>query len=311
MSYDIYELYRACEICPRKCGVDRISGEVGVCGATSELFAARAALHMWEEPCISGERGSGTVFFSGCSLRCVFCQNHKISRGEAGYPVTQKRLSDIFLRLQDEEGANNINLVTPTHYIPHIISALERAKSHGLKIPVVYNSSGYERVETLKLLDGLVDVYLPDMKYVSSEIAARYSGAPDYFEVASCAIHEMFRQVGEPVFAGDGDVCEAGIMKKGLIVRHLILPTCTDDSREVVAYLHSHFKDKIYISIMNQYTPVSGLLLPSELTHGITESEYDKVIGFAERIGVKNGYIQEGGAVSESFIPMFDGRGII
>ena len=310
MSYDIYDLYRKCRLCPRKCSVDRTAGKVGVCGMTSDLYAARAALHMWEEPCISGTSGSGTVFFTGCSLRCIFCQNHSISSEKEGFPVSSKRLSDIFLRLESE-GANNINLVTAAHYIPHVIPALERAKAHGLKIPIVYNSSGYESVETLELLDGLIDVYLPDMKYVSSELSERYSGAPDYFECASGAIHEMFRQTGEPVFAGKNDVCEEGIMKKGVIVRHLILPTCTDDSREVIAYLHSHFGDKIYISIMNQYTPVAGLMLPSELTHGITESEYDKVVGFADRIGVVNGYVQEGGTVAESFIPAFNGQGIL
>lgn len=310
MSNDMFELYRKCRLCPRKCSVDRISGNVGICGMTSELYAARAALHMWEEPCISGTRGSGTVFFSGCSLKCVFCQNHAISSEKKGYPITTKRLSEIFLNLE-KEGANNINLVTAAHFAPHVVSALIKAKDRGMKIPVVYNSSGYESVETLRLFEGLVDVYLPDMKYVSREISKKYSGAPDYFNAASLAIHEMYRQVGEPVFAGKGDVVEEGIMKRGVIVRHLILPTCTDDSREVVAYLHSFFGDKIYISIMNQYTPVEGLLLPAELTHGITEAEYDKVVYFAEKIGVKNGYIQEGGTVAESFIPGFNGEGIV
>lgn len=308
---DIYELYRKCKLCPRKCSVDRIAGKKGVCGTTSDLYAARAALHFWEEPCISGTRGSGAVFFTGCSLRCVFCQNQAISHEGVGFPISSKRLSDIFLELQDEKGANNINLVTPTHYIPHIVPAIERARAHGLSIPVVYNSSGYESVAALRLLDGLIDVYLPDFKYVSPELSLRYSGAVDYFEVASSAIHEMFRQVGEPQFAKEDGVCERGIMTRGVIARHLILPTCTDDSREVVAYLHSHFRDNIYISIMNQYTPIEGLYLPSELTRGITDAEYEKVVGFARRIGVKNGFIQEDGTVAESFVPIFDGEGIV
>ncbi len=311
LPYNIHDLYRSCELCPRQCRVNRTAGETGVCGMTADLYAARAALHCWEEPCISGFRGSGTVFFSGCSLRCVFCQNREISHEKNGFPVSSKRLSDIFLELQDEKHANNINLVTPSHYVPHVVSALERARTHGLSIPVVYNSSGYEAVDSLRMLDGLVDVYLPDFKYVSPELSLKYSGAKDYFTVASLAVHEMFRQVGEPVFSSDDDIVEAGIMKKGVIVRHLILPACTDDSREVIAYLFSHFKHNIYISIMNQYTPLHHSSLPVELSRGITDAEYEKVVGFARRMGVRNGFIQESGTVAESFVPLFDGEGIV
>ncbi len=310
-SYNIFDIYRACTLCPRGCGADRTAHRRGVCGMSSDLYAARAALHFWEEPCISGERGSGAVFFSGCPLGCVFCQNREISSDGGGYPITTKRLADIFLRLQDVDGANNINLVTAVHYLPHVITALERAKSRGLSIPIVYNSSGYESVKSLRMLDGLVDVYLPDMKYVSSELSKRYSGAHNYFEVASSAIDEMFRQVGSPVFADGDGLAEEGIMTRGMIVRHLILPTCTDDSREVIKYLFDRYGHDIYISIMNQYTPITGAPLPSELTRPITDMEYAKVVGYARRIGIENGFIQEGGTVEESFVPLFDGEGII
>lgn len=310
-SYSIFDTYHTCTLCPRQCGADRTAGQHGACGMPSELYAARAALHYWEEPCISGERGSGAVFFSGCPLGCVFCQNREISSEHAGFPVTSERLSDIFLRLQDEDGANNINLVTAAHYVPHVVSALERAKARGLRIPVVYNSSGYESVETLHTLDGLIDVYLPDLKYVSPVLSARYSGAPNYFEAAARALDEMFRQVGSPVFADGNGKVEDGIMLRGMIVRHLILPSCTDDSIEVIRYLFSRYGHDIFISIMNQYTPMTGFPLPDELTRGITDEEYSKVVDFACEIGVENGFIQEGGTVEESFVPIFNGEGII
>ncbi len=304
------ESYNNCNLCPRRCSVDRSVGQLGACGMPAELYAARAALHLWEEPCISGTRGSGTVFFSGCSLGCVFCQNRSISHEGVGFPISAEQLSGIFLRLQDVDGANNINLVTPSHYVPHIIAAIERARAHGLLIPIVYNSSGYDSVDSLRALDGLIDVYLPDFKYISSELSSKYSAAPDYYSVATAAIDEMFRQVGEPLFAGAGEACEAGTMMRGVIVRHLILPNCTVDSREIIAHLHSRYKDNIYISIMNQYTPISSASLPIELTRSVTDDEYNKVVGFARRIGVKNGFVQEGGTALESFIPIFDGYGI-
>lgn len=310
-SYINFASYRNCKLCPRNCGLDRTAKNRGACGMTSELAAARAALHYWEEPCISGERGSGAVFFSGCSLGCVFCQNREISANGVGFPVTVERLSDIFLRLQDVDGANNINLVTAAHYAPHVVSALERAKANGLKIPVVYNSSGYESVETLKMLDGLIDVYLPDLKYFSSELALKYSRAQDYFEVASIALDEMLRQVGSPVFAEKAGATEEGIMLKGMIVRHLILPSCTCDSKKVINYLFERYRHDIFISIMNQYTPIASASLPVELSRELTNAEYDSVVDYACEIGVENGFIQEGGTVAESFIPIFNGEGII
>lgn len=311
VSYSHYDAYRHCTLCPRKCGIDRTAFALGACKMTSELTAARAALHYWEEPCISGERGSGAVFFSGCSLGCVFCQNHEISSEEVGFSVTDSALSDIFLRLQDVDGANNINLVTAAHFVPHVVSALERAKAHGLKIPVVYNSSGYESVETLKMLDGLIDVYLPDMKYFSSELSHKYSRARDYFDAASSALDEMFRQVGEPRFAEKDGTTEEGIMLKGMIVRHLILPGCTCDSKKIIKYLFDRYSHGIFMSIMNQYTPVTGVELPPELTRCVTDAEYDDVVDYACALGVENGFIQEGGTVAESFIPIFNGEGII
>ncbi len=310
-SYSVFDQYKSCELCPRQCGTDRTVGDVGVCGMPAELYAARAALHLWEEPPISGERGSGAVFFSGCSLRCVFCQNREISAGKKGYPISSETLSDIFLRLQNDDRANNINLVTAAHYLPHVIPAIERAKSRGLSIPVVYNSSGYESVESLRMLDGLIDVYLPDMKYFSSELSAKYSAAPDYFEAASTALDEMLRQVGEPVFADGDAIVEDGIMLRGMIVRHLLLPTHTDDSMRVIEHLFRRYGHKIYISIMNQYTPITGAPLPPELSSPVTDEEYDRVIDFAVELGIENGFVQEGGTVAESFVPLWNGEGII
>ena len=300
--------YENCTLCPRRCGVDRRRIR-GACGMGDTVYAARAALHMWEEPCISCENGSGTVFFVGCPLGCVFCQNRAISRGEGGIPVSTDALADTFLRLQNEQHANNINLVTATHFTPTVAEALRIAKTRGLMIPVVWNSSGYESVETLRLLDRLVDVYLPDLKYFSSELSAKYSHAPDYFEVACAALDEMFRQVGEPQFAEGRTDIEEGIMTRGMIVRHLVLPTHSDDSRRVIEYVHRRFGDSVYISIMNQYTPIGKLQYP-ELSRPITDEEYDSVVDCAAELGVTNGFIQEGGTVAESFVPAFDGEGI-
>ena len=309
------KLYTNCTLCPRRCGVDRTDvcrtrHTLGACGMGDTIYAARAALHMWEEPCISGERGSGAVFFVGCPLGCVYCQNKTISRGEGGVPVDTGRLAEIFLRLQNEQHANNINLVTATHFTPTVAEAISHARSRGLTVPVVWNSSGYESVATLRMLDGLVDVYLPDLKYCDSAAAAKYSHAPDYFEVACTALDEMFHQVGEPSFSNGRTDIEDGIMTRGMIVRHLVLPEHTDDSRRVIGYLHRHFGDSIYISIMNQYTPMGDLPYP-ELSRPVTEAEYDSVIDFAADLGVKNGFIQEGGTVTESFVPAFNGEGIV
>ena len=270
---------------------------------TSEVMAARAALHFWEEPCISGTEGSGAVFFSGCTLRCVFCQNHEIAAGAVGKPVTEERLSRIFLELQ-EKGANNINLVTAGHYLPAVAEALKLAKVQGLQIPVVYNSSGYEKPEALRLLDGLVDIYLPDMKYMDADLARKYSRAGDYPEVAKIALAEMVRQCPKAEFD------ERGLMRKGIIVRHLLLPGHVKDSKAVLNYLYTTYRDQIFISIMSQYTPMPQIAAYPELNRRVTRREYNRLLDFAMELGIENGFFQEGDPVGESFIPAFDGEGI-
>ncbi len=315
-----------CTLCPRNCHANRISAvhagsvPLGYCGQTDEIKAARAALHMWEEPCLSGQTGSGTVFFSGCNMRCVFCQNNPISAGRAGKPLSVSRLSEIFLELQDQN-ACNINLVTPTHFVPQIIHALETAKSRGLTIPIVYNTSSYEKAETLKMLDGLVDIYLPDLKYISPALSRKYSYAEDYFHCAAAAIAEMVRQTGTPAFfpqktdstSRPAQDSEEPLMKKGVIVRHLALPGCMEDSKAILRYLYGTYKNDIYISIMNQYTPLPQFLdikVFPELNRTITSEEYEELVNYAISVGIENGYIQEGGACSESFIPDFDCSGL-
>ncbi|MDE6699030.1 MAG: radical SAM protein [Lachnospiraceae bacterium] len=289
-----------CRLCPRECGVNRNKGETGYCRSDSRLIVSRAALHYWEEPCISSDKGSGAVFFSGCSLGCVYCQNRQISKGNAGKEISIDRLVEIFFELKDE-GANNINLVTPTHYICHIREALLKARKEGLDLPVVYNSGGYEKTESLKLLDGLIDIYLPDMKYIDSGLSKKYSFSEDYFEAANKAIREMVRQVGEPRFN------ENGIMTRGVIVRHLVLPNNTGNSKNVIKHLYENYGDKIYISIMNQYTPMNNIDKErySELTRKITKREYGKVVDYAIELGVVNGFVQEGDTAKESYIPDF------
>lgn len=297
------QLLRDCVLCPRECRVDRTAGKTGYCGVSDKLVVARAALHMWEEPCLSGREGSGTVFFAGCALKCVYCQNHQIARGLAGKTIDIDRLAEIFLELS-EAGANNINLVTPDHYVLHVIEALDIARRHGLRIPVVYNCSGYAKVETLKLLEGYVDIYLPDLKYMSPEPAVKYSNCRDYFASAAKAIEEMVRQVGEVQFD------DRGIMLKGVIVRHLTLPGYLEDSKQIVKYLHDTFGNTIYISIMNQYTPVIKHTVYKELNRRITEAEYQELVDYAVSIGVENGFVQEGETALESFIPEFNGEGV-
>ena len=298
-----------CNHCPRNCNVDREEGKIGYCGQTNKIFVARAALHMWEEPCISGVEGSGTVFFCGCNLRCIFCQNHKIALGKdatgeaVGKEISIERLKDIFLELP-EKGANNINLVTGTHYIPQIAVALKLAKQNGLRIPIVYNTGGYEKVESLRYLEGLVDIYLPDMKYVSKELSKEYSHAEDYFEVAKDAIKEMVRQVGEATFD------ERGYIKKGVIVRHLVLPGSTKDSKAVLEYLWNTYGNKVYISIMNQYTPTEQIKNHPLLSRKVTKREYAKVVDYALSLGWENAFIQEGETAKESFIPGFNHEGV-
>ena len=295
-----------CVLCPRACHVNRLAGQTGYCGQTAELMAARASLHYWEEPCISGTSGSGTVFFSGCNLRCVFCQNHNIALGKAGRVIAPEHLAEIFLQLQ-EQGANNINLVTPTHFLPQIVIALGQAKQQGLHLPIVYNTGSYESPEALRHLEGLVDIYLPDLKYFSPELSTAYSHAPDYAEVAKAAIAEMVRQTGKAVFV-NGD--EDNLILSGTIVRHLTLPGCMADSMQIVKYLHDTYGDKIYISIMNQFTPLSNLEKYPELNRRITDEEYETLVDYAIEIGIENGFIQEGDTAEESFIPAFDCEGV-
>lgn len=292
-----------CNLCPRECKVDRGLGKIGFCKVPNHIKVARAALHFWEEPCISGEEGSGTVFFSGCNLRCVYCQNRKIAEGVYGKEITVDRLAAIFLELQ-EKGANNINLVTPSHYVLEIIEALKMAKMQGLTIPIVYNSSAYEKEEVLKLLEGLVDVYLPDFKYMDEKLSQKYSNALHYPDVAKKALKEMIRQVGEPRFN------EKGILIKGVVVRHLVLPGYTEDSKRIVKYLYETYGNNIFISILSQFTPLEGLEAYPEINRKLTEKEYEDVVDYAIEIGVENGFIQEGSVAEESFIPDFDGQGV-
>ncbi len=308
LSFTEQTAYSNCRLCPRQCGVDRTVGEAGFCGMGIHPVVARAALHFWEEPCISGEEGSGAIFFAGCNLRCVFCQNQEISRGQAGKEISVERLAEICLELQ-EKGANNINLVTATMFIPSVAEALRQAKEKGLQIPIVYNCGGYESVEALRLLDGLVDIYLPDFKYWESEIARAYSAAEDYCMHAKEALAEMVRQAGAPQFD------EKAMLLKGVIVRHLLLPGQRKDAEKIIDYLYQTYGDNIYISIMNQYTPMADMdvtdkVLYKDLGRKVTRFEYDKTIEFALDLGVKNGFMQEGGTVGESFIPAFDLEGV-
>lgn len=293
-----------CTLCPRRCHANRAAGQTGFCSQTAQLRAARAALHFWEEPCISGDCGSGTVFFSGCSLQCIFCQNHEIALGESGKVISVERLSQIFLGLQDK-GAANINLVTAGHFIPQVCRALELSKADGLSIPIVYNTGSYEEVASLRLLEGLVDIWLPDLKYFSGDLSARYSSAPDYFQVATAAIAEMFRQTPAAVFDS-----KTGLMQRGIIVRHLMLPGQAADSKKILRYLHTTYGDAIYISIMNQYTPLAGVSEIPELNRKVAPEEYRRVLDFADRIGIENGFMQEDGTAAESFIPPFDYEGV-
>ncbi|MCC8138487.1 MAG: radical SAM protein [Clostridiales bacterium] len=379
-----------CTLCPRRCGADRESGQKGRCHADDTIRVARAALHYWEEPCISGEKGgsaasraareknasrlggsgetpphvrsaasraayeknaprlggSGAVFFSGCPLGCVYCQNRAISRGRAGEVISVERLAEIFLELE-EQGALNINLVTAGHYAPQVCTALRLAKEKGLSLPVVWNSSGYETVETLRMLEGLVDIYLPDLKYLDPALAKACSGAEDYPEAAKAAIREMVRQQPQPRFDGDeiraaeeteksggdeGRTAEEteeseNRMTAGVIVRHLLLPGHVREAKHVVSYLHETYGDQIYISLMNQYTPpgdISALTRsaacaenvrhPADdldfLARPVTKREYERLLDYAAQIGVTQGFYQEGGTVDESFIPAFDGTGV-
>ena len=291
------ELLKCCNLCPRKCGVNRYEN-IGYCGANNKIKVAYYSLHMWEEPVISGTNGSGTIFFSNCNLRCLYCQNKKISIDGYGKYISNKRLKEIMMELQ-EKGAHNINLVTPTHYVPQIASVLHKVKNNDLNIPIVYNTSSYENVGTLIMLRGLVDIYLADLKYYDDDLAKKYSLCDNYFEVATMAIDEMYRQAPKIVLDDNG------MMQKGLIVRVLILPNHVSDAKKIIDYLYKTYGDDIYISIMSQYTPVNKCKYDN-LNRKITEDEYEKVINYALTIGVNNAFIQEGDSADESFIPDFN-----
>lgn len=295
--------YENCLLCPRKCGINRSTGQTGVCGVSSEIKVARAALHYWEEPCISGKGGSGAVFFSGCSLHCVFCQNREISDGKAGKLISKERLSDIFMELAGK-GANNINLVTPGQYIPDIVWAVNDAKSRGMKLPIIYNTSGYENVTELKLLEGIVDVYLPDFKYMDSTLSARYSRAKDYPSVAKQALSEMVRQQPDVVIDD-----ATGLIQKGVIVRQLLLPGHVNDAKAVLKYLYDTYHDHVYISMMSQFTPIALKDYP-EINRTVTRREYERLVDYALEIGITNAFIQEGDVAKDSFIPAFDCEGV-
>ena len=286
-----------CILCPRNCKVNRNNGETGFCKATNKIKIAKYCLHFWEEPCISGDCGSGTIFFSNCNLKCIYCQNFEISTKNCGKEISIEDFANICISLQ-QNGALNINLVTPTHFIPLIRDGLLLAKKKGLHIPIVYNTSSYETVDSLKMLDGLIDIYLADLKYYDHKLGEIFSGAKNYFLVAKKAIGEMYRQIGVPKFNGS-------IMKKGVIVRHLLLPTHSEDSKKILAYLHDTYKDNIYISIMNQYTPIRKIEKYKELNSKVDDYEYDLLINYACDIGITNAFIQEGDTCSESFIPDF------
>lgn len=300
---DTEKYYKDCTLCPRMCHADRYSGQKGFCNMGSSLTAAKAYKHMWEEPCITGTEGSGTVFFSGCNMKCIYCQNSEISHNGFGCVIDAERLAGIFLELQDKK-ASNINLVTGTCFIPHIRNAIIIAKNAGLYIPVIFNCGGYESVEALRLLEGLIDIYMPDVKYSSDDLSKDLSKAPDYFETAKKALGEMFRQTG-PVRYDNNKM-----MKSGILARHLILPGCCGDSKRILRYLHEAYGNDICISIMNQYTPMPAVKDHPLLKRKVSDDEYKRVLDFAEKIGIENGFIQYGEAASESFIPSWDLEGI-
>lgn len=290
------EMMYDCTMCPRECHANRMLLKKGFCGETDKVRVARSALHFWEEPCVSGDCGSGAVFFSGCSVGCVFCQNYQIAREDVGMEVSISQLSELFCELMTQ-GAVNINLVTPSHFVPQIIRALQDAKSRGMTLPIVYNTSAYEKVETLRLLEGLVDVYLPDFKYISSDRAMRYSRAADYPEIAKAAIAEMVRQTGTLAL-------EDGLLKRGVIVRHLCMPGGVKEAKMIIKYLYETYHDSVFVSIMSQYTPISTNLLEyPEINRQLSKREYARVVQYAMDIGMENAFIQENGVDIESFIP--------
>ena len=300
----VYEEYLSCRLCPRECGVNRSAGEKGLCGQTNIIKAGRAALHFWEEPCICDKNGSGAVFFSGCSLRCTYCQNFKLSRGKQGIEVSEEKLAQIYLNLQ-KEGANNINLVSAEHFAPQIRQSVLKARKKGLILPVILNSSGYVNEFCLEILRDVIDIYLVDFKYMDENLSYNYSMAKDYPQIAKDALKKMVEYSPNLIFN------EKGILQKGVIVRHLCLPGHSEDSKNVLEYVYKTYEKNVLLSIMSQYTPVNVNKKFSNLNTVLSEKDYDEILDFCIDIGIKESFIQDGEAASESFIPNFDGQGII
>lgn len=296
-------LYKNCSICPRNCRIDRTKGQIGYCQSGHEIKAALASVHMWEEPPISGSCGSGTIFFSSCNLRCVFCQNYTISSENSGKTISTERLSEIMLE-QQAKGVHNINLVTATHFIPSIIKAVQKAKNNGLKIPIVYNTGGYEKVESIKMLEGTVDIYLPDIKYFSSELSLKYSGASDYFDYASKAVLEMYHQTGNNIYDDNG------IMKSGVIIRHMIMPSHKEDSYKVLDWIRDNIGTEACVSLLSQYTPAYNAEKYKEINRKLMSLEYTRVIEHFFDIGLKNGFMQEKSSAESKYTPIFDLSGL-
>lgn len=293
------ENLKRCELCPHNCKVNRLNGEIGRCKCKDKVKIALASVHYYEEPCISGENGSGTIFFSGCNLNCKFCQNYEISQLGKGIEITIEELSDIFIK-QQNKGVNNINLVTPTMYVYQIIEAIKIARKKGLDIPIIYNSNGYENIETIKKLNGYIDVYLPDLKYYDDEIAYKYSGINNYFENAKLAILEMQKQVGGPKLNGNG------IIQKGLIIRHLVLPNNIENSEKILRWIKSNINEEVYISIMAQYFPSYKAKQMNDINRKLSEEEYAKIEDLVYELDIKNGYMQELGEHEEEYVPDFN-----
>ncbi len=288
-----------CNVCPRNCKVNRLKGEIGFCKCDDKIKLALVSIHKFEEPCISGKNGSGTIFFSNCNLRCIYCQNYEISQEGVGKEVSIQRLAEIFIE-QQNRNVNNINLVTPTMYIYQIIEAIKIAKENGLKIPIIYNSNGYENIETIKALDGYIDVYLPDLKYFYDEIAIKYSSAPNYFDIATKAIQEMYRQVGKV------ELDQNGIIKKGVIIRHLILPNHIQNSKNILKWIKDDMPNGVFVSIMAQYFPTYKAKEDNFLNRKVSRKEYNEIQNYIYKIGLENGYIQDLEDCEEGYVPNFN-----
>ena len=293
------ELLENCKICPHKCNINRNKGKIGRCKATNKIKVALYSVHNFEEPCISGEKGSGTVFFSNCNLNCIYCQNYEISQQGRGKEISIEELSDIFIK-QQKRNVENINLVTPTSYVPQIIEAIKIARKKGLNIPIVYNTNGYENIETIKMLDGYVDIYLPDLKYYYNDIAKKYSKIDNYFEIATKAIKEMEKQIGKTV------IDENGIMKKGIIIRHLVLPNNIENSKKILKWIRENMNNDTYISVMAQYFPTYKAKEDLELNRKLTKQEWREIEEYIEKLGIENGFIQELGEHEEEYVPKWE-----